>query len=88
MTEEDEREREGERGEREKERERAKGRYFVFIELTHVTIVKSPRDTWRLSELLQCFVLFMWSLRRLLLLLLGVGVSQQHTFVLFFGCAT
>lgn len=35
------------KGEREsRERDSAKERYFVCIELTHVTIVKSPRDTW------------------------------------------
>ena len=39
MTEE---ERERER----REKDRAVERYFVCIELTHVTIVKSPRDTW------------------------------------------
>lgn len=42
-----------EEGEEEEEREkenrvRAEERYFVCIELTHVTIVKSPRDTWLL----------------------------------------
>ena len=40
---------EGEKDEREegkKERDGAEERYFVCIELTHVTIVKSPRDTW------------------------------------------
>lgn len=40
MTEEEE----SERGRA--ERDRAVGRCFVCIELTHVTIVKSPRDTW------------------------------------------
>ena len=40
MTEEDEREKGN--------RDGAEARYFVCIELTHVTIVKSPRDTWLL----------------------------------------
>ena len=34
------------RGIRQGEKDRAEERYFVCIELTHVTIVKSPRDTW------------------------------------------
>lgn len=35
-----------EKGEGEQRRSRGEERYFVCIELTHVTIVKSPRDTW------------------------------------------
>lgn len=41
MTEEEE-----EKGNGSRERDRAVQQYFVCIELTHVTIVKSPRDTW------------------------------------------
>lgn len=37
---------EEERKRENRERDRAEERYFVCIELTHVTIVKSPRDTW------------------------------------------
>lgn len=36
----------GEKGGRERGAHRAQMRYFVCIELTHVTIVKSPWDTW------------------------------------------
>lgn len=43
MTEEEEREKENRDGAEERKGEE---RYFVCIELTHVTIVKSPRDTW------------------------------------------
>lgn len=41
MTQEEE-----EKGKENRERDGAVERYFVCIELTHVTIVKSPRDTW------------------------------------------
>lgn len=39
-------EEEWEKKEQEGGKGRSRQRYFVCIELTHVTIVKSPRDTW------------------------------------------
>ncbi|TKS69135.1 hypothetical protein D9C73_003199 [Collichthys lucidus] len=46
MTNRTEEEEEEEREKENRERDGAEERYFVCIELTHVTIVKSPRDTW------------------------------------------
>lgn len=73
---------------REGENDGAGERYFVCIELTHVTIVKSPRDTWlplRGAPVL-CVIHVVIEESTA-----GVGVSEQKkeqhfSFFFFYGC--